>query len=61
MSGGRVTREETYDYLWLIHVAVQQKLHCKAIILQFKNKVFKFLNKTKWLPLITGSQNFMKM
>ena len=38
MSGGRVTREETYDYLWLIHVAVQQKSiqPCKIIILQFK-------------------------
>ena len=32
--------EETYVYLWLIHVDVWQKStqHCKAIILQLKKK-----------------------
>ena len=36
--GGRFKREETYVYLWLIHVDVWQKptLYCKAIILQLK-------------------------
>ena len=34
--GGRVKREGTYVYLWLIHVGVWQKSmqYCKAIILQ---------------------------
>ena len=38
--GGRIKREQVYVYLWLIHVAVWQKLtkHCKAIILHFKTK-----------------------
>ena len=38
--GGRLTREEIYVYLYLIHIVVQQKLtqHCKAIILQSKLK-----------------------
>jgi len=33
-------RQETYVYLWLIHVVVWQKptQHCKAIILQLKKK-----------------------
>ena len=32
--GERFKREETYVYLWLVHVDVWQKLthHCKAII-----------------------------
>ena len=36
--GGRLRREGTYVYLWLIHVDVWQKpsQHCKAIILQLK-------------------------
>jgi len=36
--GGRFKREETYVYLGLIHVDVQQKptQHCKATILQLK-------------------------
>ena len=36
--GGRFKREETYVYLWLIHVEVWQKpiQYCKAIIFQFK-------------------------
>ena len=36
--GGRFKREETYVYLWLIHVVVRQKptQYCKAIILQLK-------------------------
>ena len=38
--GGRIKREGTYVYLWLIHSVVWQKpiQHCKAIILQFKIK-----------------------
>ena len=41
--GGRFKREGIYVYLWLIHVEVQQKTtkFCKAIILQFKNKLIK--------------------
>lgn len=42
--GGRVKREGTYAYLWLIHVDMWQKatLYGKAIILQIKiNKKFK--------------------
>ena len=33
--GGRLRREGTYVYIWLIHFVVQQKLtqHCKATIL----------------------------
>jgi len=36
--GGRVKREGTYAYLWLIHVDVWQKAtqQCKAIILHEK-------------------------
>ena len=40
--------EETYVYLWLIHVDVWQKptQYCKAIILQFKiNSFGGFFNK----------------
>ena len=39
--GGRIIREGTYVYLRLIHVDIWQKLtkYCKAIILQFKNKI----------------------
>ena len=42
---GRFKREGIYVYLWLIHTAVQQKptQHCKAIILQFKNKFNKIV------------------
>ena len=41
--GGRLKREGIYVYLWLIHAVVQQKLtqHCKAVILQLRNKVKK--------------------
>ena len=37
---GRIRREGTYVYLWLIHVDICQKVtkFCKAIILQLKNK-----------------------
>ena len=39
-GGRRFRREGKYVYRWLIDFIVQQKLtqHCKAIILQFKNK-----------------------
>ena len=38
--GGRLNREGTYVYIWLINFVVQQKLaqHCEAIILQFKKR-----------------------
>ena len=37
--GGKLKREGIYVYLELIHAVAQQKLtHCKAIILQLKNK-----------------------
>ena len=42
--GGRLKKERTYVYLWLIHLDVWQKptQHCKAIILQLKiNKLKK--------------------
>ena len=40
--------EGIYAYIWLIHVAVQQKLtqHCKAMILQLKVNFFKLKKKT---------------
>ena len=40
--GGRLEREGTRVYLWLIHVVVQHKLkqHCITTVLQFK-KIFK--------------------
>ena len=36
--GGRLRREETYVYLWLIHNVLWQKptQYCKATILQLK-------------------------
>ena len=39
-EAGRFEREETYVYLWLIHVDVWQKpvQYCKAIILQLIKK-----------------------
>ena len=35
---GRLKREGTYVYLWLMHTVVWQKVtqHCKALILQLK-------------------------
>ena len=38
---GQFKKEDTYVYLWLIHVEVWQKAtkFCKAIILQLKNKL----------------------
>ena len=41
-GGGSFKREETYVYLWLIHVDAWQKLaqYSKAIIFQFKTKEF---------------------
>ena len=40
---GKFKREETYVYLWLIHVDVWQKptQHCKAIIPQLKKQTVK--------------------
>ena len=41
--GGKLKREGTYVYLWLIQVDVWQKLtqYCKAIVLQFKILIIK--------------------
>ena len=36
--GGRLKREGTYVYIWLIHFLVKLSQHCKAIILQLKKK-----------------------
>jgi len=43
--GGSFKREGIRVYLWLIHAVVWQKLiqHCKAIILQLKIKLKKYL------------------
>ena len=40
LLGGRFKRKGTDIYRWLIHVNIWQKpaQHCKAIILQLKNK-----------------------
>ena len=37
-SGGGLKNEETYVYLWLIHIFVWQepRQHCQSIILQLK-------------------------
>ena len=37
---GRLIRERTFVYLWLVHIAVEQKStqYCKKIILQLKMK-----------------------
>ena len=53
--GGRLKREGTYIYIWLIHVDVWQKptQQCKAIILQLK--INKFLKREK--KTISGGTN----
>ena len=40
--GGRLRREGTHVYLWLIHVDMWQKpaKHCKAIVLQLRKAVY---------------------
>ena len=45
--GGKFKREDTYVYLWLIHVDVWQKptKYCKAIILQLKMNKFNYFKK----------------
>ena len=47
--GGRFKREDTYVYLWLIHVDLWQKptQFCKAIILQLRNNKLK-IKKRKY-------------
>ena len=52
--GERFKREETYVYLWLVHVDVWQKptQHCKAVILQLKINKFKKLRYENHLKLI---------
>ena len=41
-EGGRLRREGTHVYLWLIHVDVWQKptKHCKAIVLQLRKAMY---------------------
>ena len=41
--------EETYEYLWLIHVEVWQRptQYCKAIIFQFKKNFLKYVKYRK--------------
>ena len=56
---GRFKREWTHVYLWMIRVNVWQKptQHCKAIILQLKNKSIYKKKKTKTNKLLdTESQ-----
>ena len=50
--GGRFKREETYVYLWLIHVEVWQKTtkFRKAIILQLKKIKIKKKKSTYFFP-----------
>ena len=40
--GGRLGREGTHVYLWLIHVDVWQKpaQHCKAVVLQLRKAMY---------------------
>ena len=55
--GGRLEREGTHVYLWLIHADVWQKptRYCKAIILQLKiNKFFK-IGKMNYTFLLSVS------
>ena len=46
---GRLKKEGTYVYLWLIHVDAWQKptQYCKAIVLQLKINKFKVQAKKK--------------
>ena len=58
--GGRYKREETYIYLWLIHVDIWQKTtkFCKAIILQFKkNTQIKSDKKKETMAYIMDERN----
>jgi len=45
--GGRYKREETYIYLWLIHVDIWQKPSQYCNYLLIKNKNFKNDKKSK--------------
>ena len=55
--GGRLRREETCLYLWLMHVDVWQKpvQYCKAIILQLK------INSKKEDILLRSKTNFFSV
>ena len=56
--GVRFKKEETYVYLWVIHVDVWQKptQYCKAIILQLKINTLKKEDKEKPKQNEKGSQ-----
>ena len=58
---GKFRRDETYAYLWLIHLDLGQKptQHCKEIILQFKNKFLK--NSKKKNPSLHPFPSFPKI
>ena len=51
---GSPKREGIYVYISLIHFIVQQKLtqHCKAIILQLKNKDSRMLSYSQYFDLV---------
>ena len=62
LMGERFRREETYAYLWLIHVAVWQKpmQYCKAIILQLKISInFKRKKHRKEAPGTTLTSHLL--
>ena len=53
--GVRVKRDRIYEYLWLIYIVRQKPTqHCKAIILQFKEK--KILREEKTEVLLVGKK-----
>lgn len=58
--GGSFKREGVYVYVWLIHIALEQKLirYWKAIILQWKNPI-KTLEKS--LRLLSDQEKKMEM
>ena len=58
---GKFRRDETYAYLWLIHLDLGQKptQHCKEILLQFKNKFLK--NSKKKTPVCILSPLSLKL
>ena len=53
--GVRVKRDRIYEYLWLIYIVWQKPTqHCKAIILQFKEK--RILREEKTEVLLVGKK-----
>ena len=60
VKGGRLKREGIYEYLWLIHVEVQQKTAkcCKAIILQLKINKFHLKKHQLLLQVVSSVEIF---